>query len=137
MEISKNITTNDIRQVFEGEIPVYHPEFYLKSRINDGMAFIARDKDDVCGFLIYNIWWGNCPFIELIKVRQPYQRQGVGTQLLNHAKQDLRLKGFKKLVSSTEMINPLGLEFHDKTMFNKLNTLDLPHGREQFYTLDL
>jgi len=138
MKILKNITTKDIETVFEGQIPDYHPVSYIESRINDGMAFTARDEDGVAvGFLIYNIWWGNCPFIELIKVRKHSQRKGVGLELLKELKKELVEKGFEKLISSTEIINELGLGFHDKANFQKLNTLLLPHGEEQFYTMDL
>jgi len=139
INIYKNITLNDIQTVFEGGIPDYHPTSYIESRMNDGMVFIAKNSNgDAIGFLIYNIWWGNCPFIELIKIREQYQRRGVGLKLLNNAKQELHAMGFTKLISSTEVINSLGLGFHDKANFKKLSApLNLPHGEEQFYSVDI
>jgi GNAT superfamily N-acetyltransferase len=138
MTVDKSITINDIKHVFEGEIPEYHPVSYFKSRINDGMGFIAKDSNnEPIGFLIYNIWWGNCPSIELIKVKEKHQRHGAGTELLEAAKKEIKSLGFSKLISSTEVINPLGLGFHDKIGFKKLNSLNLPHGEEQFYSINL
>jgi L-amino acid N-acyltransferase YncA len=138
MSISKSITVDDISQVYEGQIPDYHPTSYLQTRLHDNMAFVAKDNSkNAIGFLIYNIWWGNCPFIELIKIHKSYQRQGIGLALLEEAKREIKSKGFKKLISSTEIVNQLGLGFHDKAGFKKLNSLDLPHGEEQFYSIDL
>lgn len=138
INISKNTTSNKIQAAFDADIPSHHPLSYVKSRIDDGKVFVAETTDgNVAGFLIYNIWWGNCPFIELIKIKELYQRQGVGLELLNTAKQELKSMGFKTLISSTEVKNPLGLGFHDKANFKKLNSLNLPSGEEQFYTMDL
>ena len=138
MIILKDVTLLDISTVFEGEIPDWHPISYLDTRINEKRVFVARNHEgDAVGFLIYDIWWGNCPFIELIKIRETYQRRGVGMQLLSAVKSELKAKGFSKLISSTEVINPLGLNFHEKAGFQKLNSLDLPHGEEQFYTINL
>tara|TARA_B100001750_G_C15471846_1_gene580242 strand:- start:768 stop:1184 length:417 start_codon:yes stop_codon:yes gene_type:complete len=137
MRITKDVTLNDMRDFFGGEFPEYHPEEYIKSRLDSGYIFVAKDDEKVEAIFIYSIWWGNCPFIELIKVNETCQRQGIGTQLLDAAKAEIRSKGFKRLISSTEVINDMGLAFHEKHEFEPLNSLDLPHGEEKFYKLEL
>ena len=101
------------------------------------MVFTAKKDGDAIGFLIYNIWWGNCPFIELIKIRENSQKQGIGKALLKEAATEIKNKNFKTLISSSEVINDVGKDFHTKCNFEKLNTLNLPHGEEQFFTIDL
>jgi len=137
MKITKNVTLDDMRNFFGGEFPEYHPEEYIKSRINSGYIFVAKNDEKVEAIFIYSIWWGNCPFIELIKVNEASQRQGIGTKLLEAAKTEIHSKGFKQLISSTEVINDMGLAFHGKHGFKPLNSLDLPHGEEKFYKLEL
>jgi GNAT superfamily N-acetyltransferase len=137
MKISKDVTLGDMRSFFGGAFPDYHPEEYIKSRVGSGYIFVAKNDEKVEAISIYSIWWGNCPFIELIKVNEAYQRQGIGTKLLETAKSEISSNGFKQLISSTEVINKMGLEFHTKHEFEPLNSLDLPHGEEKFYKLEL
>lgn len=101
------------------------------------MSYLATIDGQNAGFLNYVIWWGNTPFIELLKVKPAFQRRGVGTALLQAAIQDLKQRGFTQLISSTEVINPLGLSFHHRLNFIKLNSLSLLHGEEQFYKIFL
>lgn len=135
MKITKDVTLEDMRSFFGGEFPEYHPEEYIKSRVDSDYIFVAKNNNKIEAILMYSIWWGNCPFIELIKVNEAFQRQGIGTKLLEAAKAEISAKGFKQLISSTEVVNDMGLEFHIKHEFEPLNSLDLPHGEEQFYKL--
>lgn len=137
IKITKATSIDDIKVIFEGEIPDYHPVNYIQSRINDGMVYIAKLEGNIAGFLIYNVIWGNAPMIELIKILPKYQRQGIGSKILEITKKDLKEKGFKKLLSSTEVVNPLGLSFHEKEKFVELNDLSMWHGEEKFYSIDL
>ncbi len=137
IQISKNVTKSDLQDIFGGEIPDCHPHDYIQSRLNDDFAFIAKQDDKPIGFLIYTIWWGNCPFIELIKVKEEHQNKGTGTALLKAAAKEIKSKNFKTLISSSEIINELGQNFHTHCKFEKLNTLNLPHGEEQFYSIEL
>lgn len=137
IQITKEVTTNDLKDVLGGQIPDYNPPEFINSRLQSKYVFLALVDGKAAGFLIYSIWWGNCPFIELIKVKKSFQRIGVGSKLLAEAKKEIKGKGFQTLISSTEVINNLGLSFHKKEGFEKLNTLHLPHGEEQFYSLKL
>lgn len=137
MTITKDITIDEMKNFFGGSFPKHHPEDYIKSRLESGYVFAIKQDDNIEAIFIYSIWWGNCPFIELIKVNEAYQRQGIGTKLLEAAKTEIHSKGFKQIISSTEVINDMGLAFHAKHEFEPLNSLDLPHGEEQFYRLRL
>jgi GNAT superfamily N-acetyltransferase len=135
--IAKAVTAQDLRDVFEGDIPARHPDEYIQSRLQEDYVFLAQVNGVNAGFLIYSIWWGNCPFIELIEVRPGFRRQGIATALLRAAARELQDKGFRKLVSSSEIVNTLSLEFHAMLGFEWLNTLALPHGGEQFFSINL
>ena len=137
IKIEKARSLEQFKSVFDGEIPDHNPASYMEERMKDGTAFVAIVDDQAAGFLIYNVWWGNLPFIELIKVNPKVQRQGIGSALLEAAKDEIKTKGFDVLISSTELSNPLGLAFHAKQSFRELNDLDLPHGEEKFYRIEL
>ena len=135
--ISKDITEDDIRNVFGGTIPDCHPPSFINAKLRDEQAFVAKENGKPVGFLLYSIWWGNCPFIEYVKIKEPQQRRRVGLKLLQAAAQDIQAQNFKELISSSEVVNDIGNNFHTKWGFKKLNTLPLPHGEEQFYKVDL
>ena len=133
IDISKDISQKDLEEVFEGDIPDCHPTSYINARLRDKMAFVAKEENKAIGFLIYNIWWGNCPFIELIKIKESHQRQEIGHHLLETAIDELKSKNYKELISSSEVVNDMGNNFHRKWGFKKINSLNLLHGEEQFY----
>lgn len=137
LEITKKFSLEELIEAFGGEIPEYHPPEFIQARMNSGYVFLAQVDDKPTGLLIYSIWWGNCPFIELIKIHPEFQRVGIGSQLLDAAKAELKEKGFIELISSTEAINNMGLAFHQKQGFKPLNSLQLPHGEEKFFKIGL
>jgi len=138
LSISKNISTEDLANIFGGNIPIKdHPLSYINTRLQEEHIFLARMDNQPAGFLIYDIWWGNCPFIELLKVNETYQRKGIGKELLSAAIKEIKSKNFTKLISSSEVVNDMGLSFHKSFGFSPLKTLDLPHGEEQFFSIDL
>lgn len=110
---------------------------YIEARLRDERVFLAKNGDNPLGFLIYDIWWGNCPFIELIKVKADDQRSGIGKSLLNEAITEIKAQSFKNLISSSEVINDMGLNFHKSFGFRDLGILDLPHGKEKFFKINL
>jgi GNAT superfamily N-acetyltransferase len=137
IEISKNISITDLESIYGGSIPPYHPPFYIQSRLRDGQMFAARVDTKVAGFLSYTFIWGNCPFVELLKVVPDFQRHGIGRALMDAAKKEIRGMGFKRLISSSEESNPGGQTFHERLGFTRLNTVLLSHGNEVFFGIDL
>jgi GNAT superfamily N-acetyltransferase len=136
--INKNISLSELEGFFDGAFPSYHPASYFRARLDTEFAYGAYDQEGrLIGFLIYSIWWGNCPFMELIKVREDFRRQGVASALVDKFVEELKEQNFKELVSSTEVINKYGMNFHSAYKFQKLATLDLPHGEEQFFKITL
>lgn len=138
LEITKDINKQDILPLLGGSYPDYHPESYFDSRIRDKMIFIAKIEQDVVGFLIYTIIWGNTPMIELIKVKPEYQRQGIGKKLLRAALKEISERvPYKVVLSSSEVVNKNGNLFHEKMGFLPSSVVTMFHGEERFYTYNL
>ena len=136
--IRKSVSLVELEKFFGGEFPAYHPESYFQARLDTGFTYGAYNQDGLfSGFLIYSIWWGNCPFMELIKVSEECRRKGIATALVDKLVYDLKEQGFKELISSTETVNDYGINFHQAYKFKKLSSLDLPHGEEQFFKITL
>lgn len=137
MNIIKALSRQQIDAVFDGEAPHYHPDEFWNTRLFEKRIFIATIDEKPVGLLSYTIWWGNCPFLELIHIQDNHQRKGIGSLLLEEAAKEIKGKKLKTLISSSEIINDIGNEFHQDKGFKKLNSLTLPHGEEQFYSIDI
>ncbi len=142
-DISQNLTKSALEDIYGGTIPDYHPDYFITSRLNDKFGLLAEMDGQPAGFLIYTVWWGNCPFIEILKVKEGCEGNGIGIALMRAAAREMKAKNFKILISSSEAGDPDGkkypdgLGFHLKQGFKKLNTLHLPHGEEQFFSIEL
>ncbi|NQZ14940.1 MAG: GNAT family N-acetyltransferase [Alphaproteobacteria bacterium] len=137
LTITRAESRDEIDAVFNGDAPHYHPDEFWDTRINEKRVFIAKNDNDNIGLLSYTIWWGNCPFLELVHIQDSFQRQGIARKLLKEAALDIKSKTFEKLVSSCEIFNNDSLLFHKALGFKKLKSLDLPHGEEQFFSIEL
>lgn len=137
IEITKAQSREDIDVVFEGMPPHDHPDEFWDTRMDEKRVFIAKEEEKSIGLLSYTIWWGNCPFLELIHIQEGRRRQGVARKLLKKAAREIQSKKFETLISSCEIFNNDSLLFHKALGFQKLNTLMLPHGEEQFFSIDL
>jgi GNAT superfamily N-acetyltransferase len=135
--ITKAQSHKEIDSVFDGEAPHYHPDAFWNTRMQEQRVFLAKDGDNPIGLLCYNAWWGNTPFLELVHIQDAYQRQGIGTALVKQAIQEIKSQNFKRLTSSCEQDNDDSHKFHEALGFEKINSLMLPHGEEQFYSINL
>ncbi len=143
VQIDNNLTKDALIDIYGGKIPSYHPDYFIDSRLKDGFGLLAEMDGKPAGFLIYTIWWGNCPFIEVLKVKEGFEGHGIGISLMRAAAREMKAKNFDTLISSSEAGDPEGkkypdgMSFHLKHGFEKLNTLHLPHGEEQFFSIEV
>lgn len=135
--ISNDVKIGDIHEFFDQNIPDKHPEYFWDSRLSNKSVFMAYDNQTPCGFLVINLIWGNTPFIELLKIKDDHQKIGIGKKLVGEATRIVKGWGFEQIVSSSESSNKDGITFHEKCGFTKLNSLDLPHGEEQFFIMNI
>src|ERR1700739_3371289 len=101
-----------------------HEESYLQQQIAAGRVFLARSGEQVVGYLIYELIWGNTPFLALIRVLPEFQRKGIGSALFKELERALKQSGFKALVGSSTA-GEIGNEFQVKMGFKKIGTLPL------------
>lgn len=137
VEITKAQSREEIDAVFDGEALHYHPDEFWETRLYEKRVFLAKHKGKNIGLLSYTIWWGNTPFLELIHIQDEFQRQGIAAKLLKDAAIEIKTKTFKTLISSCEVSNNNSHLFHKAIEFKQLKNLSLPHGEEQFFSIEL
>lgn len=110
-----------------------HSSGYFDEVLSAKRIFVAEENGKVVAYLTYYIIWGNTPYIELLRVTSPYQRKGIGRKLLSALEKELKKKGYKVLLSSSERINKIGNIFHKRAGFKPIGELNMIYGRELFY----
>lgn len=113
-----------------------HPHWFLQESIEHKRVLGAEKDEKIVGYLLYQILWGNTPFLALIKVTRAFQKKGIGESLEKALLEKLKTEGYHKIISSTETINNAGRLFHEKNHFIPLGELKMIYGNEIFYEKD-
>lgn len=114
-----------------------HDESFFREGVAAERVFVARSGDVSVGYLICQVWWGNTPFLALLRVLPEFRGRGIGKTLLASCEEKLRKEGRSALISSSENINPDGNAFHRKMGFEPIGTLRMMYGEENFYRKNL
>lgn len=73
----------------------------LKISVSQGQVFIAEEKGEFVGWLRYNLFWDNTPFMNLLFVLPPFRGRGVGKGLIEYFEKEMKDKGFECVMTST------------------------------------
>ena len=85
----------------------------LKENIERGYVYIIENKEKSVGWLRYNIFWDNTPFLNMIYVLETYQNQGYGGFALKVWEQEMVAKGYKEVMTST-LVHESSIHFYLK-----------------------
>jgi GNAT superfamily N-acetyltransferase len=96
-----NVTDNDKDFWFTLDRHFKEHEFSLKVR--DKRGYVIRDDDNPVGILRYGLFWDNTPFLNLIYFVESYRRRGFGKKAMSHWEDEMRLLGYKAVMTSTQV----------------------------------
>ena len=83
---------------------------------------VARDASgQVVGYLRWGYFWDDeLPYIQMIRILEPYRRQGIGSRLVRHAEAQAKELGAAYLLSSTDESNARFDAFHRRARVRRL-----------------
>ena len=73
----------------------------LSRKIADGQLLVAEEDGTFVGWLRYNFFWDEIPFMNLLYVLEPYQHRGIGTALVREWEKRMLAAGYDKVMTST------------------------------------
>lgn len=114
-----------------------NPDDFIWDSIKNWRVFVAETNNTIVWFSLYQVIWGNTPFLALVKVHPKYQNKWYWSALVGVTENRLKDNDFSSLTSSTEEKNTGAQNFHESLGFTKIWVLTLPHGREVFYRKEL
>jgi ribosomal protein S18 acetylase RimI-like enzyme len=77
-------------------------EKILKNKIENMELYIAENDGKTIGWLRYNLFWDNIPFMNMIYFLEEYRKMGMGTELIIYWENEMEQKGYKNVLTSTQ-----------------------------------
>ena len=73
----------------------------LEQKIRLREIYMAVIDGCNAGWLRYNFFWDNVPFMNKLFLLKHYRRQGIGTALVRHWENEMKHRGYKHVMTST------------------------------------
>jgi N-acetylglutamate synthase-like GNAT family acetyltransferase len=80
----------------------YISEEILITKIESEEIYVVEENRELIGWLRYNLFWDNVPFMNFIYFLEKYRRKGMGKKLVNYWENEMKKKGYKNVLTSTQ-----------------------------------
>lgn len=97
-------------------------ESLIISKIKAHEIFIIRVEDQNVGWMRFNYFWDNTPFMNMIWIDEPYRGQGIGKQVVLYWEALMKDKGFQTVMTSTQS-NESAQHFYRKLGYKDMGSL--------------
>lgn len=100
----------------------------LKKKISDKNILIAEKDSEFAGWLRYNLFWDEMPFMNMLFVTEKFRGTGIGEELVRRWEKMMSEQGYKFLLTSTQA-NEYAQHFYRKLGYSDLGGF-FPFGEE-------
>lgn len=97
----------------------------MESLISLGRVSVVEDRGTFIGWLRWNLFWDNTPFLNMLYVLDKYQNIGHGKEILSHWEKQMKEKGYA-LVMTSSLANEEAQHFYRKSGYIDSGALLLP-----------
>ena len=118
--VVRTATENDLRFISQDG---HLPDSVLRRKLSDADVFLALWRGEPTGYLRLEWLWSKLPYIEMIRVPEPYRRAGVGRALLAHVQSEVSSRGCVALYSSSQADEPEPQAWHRRVGFEECGLL--------------
>ena len=73
----------------------------LRSAINSSRVLCLFDNGVFLGWLRFNLFWDNIPFMNMLFILEKYRGKGYGKQLVDYWENEMREKNYQIVLTST------------------------------------
>lgn len=100
----------------------------LKKKISDKNILIAEKNGEFAGWLRYNLFWDEMPFMNMLFVIEKFRGTGIGRELVRNWEKMMSEQGYKFLLTSTQA-DEYAQHFYRKPGYSDLGGF-FPFGEE-------
>jgi ribosomal protein S18 acetylase RimI-like enzyme len=97
----------------------YISEEILKTKIELKEIYIVHKDNELIGWLRYNLFWDNIPFMNMIYFLEEYRRKGFGEKLTHYWENEMKEKGYNNVLTST-LSNEEAQHFYRKMGYKEI-----------------
>ena len=95
----------------------------IKNKLKGKEIIIAKDQDNnVIGWLRYNYFWDNAPFMNMLYLNENYRSKGIGKELVGFWETEMKGKGYELVMTST-LSNEQAQHFYRKLGYKDSGSL--------------
>ncbi len=76
-------------------------KYELISLLERKRIYVIKDNEKILGWLRWNLFWDNTPFMNMLYILEPYRRQGFGRQLVEFWELHMEEAGYKFVMTSS------------------------------------
>ncbi len=98
----------------------------LKNSINAKRILVMFDNNIFIGWLRFNLFWDNIPFMNMLYFLEEYRNKGYGKQLINYWEKEM-LKSNYKIVLTSTLSSEQAQFFYRKNGYIDCGSLLLPN----------
>ncbi|WP_017811934.1 GNAT family N-acetyltransferase [Paenibacillus shenyangensis] len=74
----------------------------VEAKIHGSEIYILREADQEIGWMRFNYFWDNTPFMNMIWIDEEYRGRGYGAQVVKYWEDLMREQGFTVVMTSTQ-----------------------------------
>jgi len=100
-------------------------EDMIKVKISRGEIIVLLLADEPQGWLRYNLFWDLIPFMNLLRIEEPYRGQGYGKMLVEYWQRQMKQAGFSQVITST-LSNETAQHFYRRLGYRDIGAFVLP-----------
>lgn len=95
----------------------------IKNKLKEKEIIIAKDQNDkVIGWLRFNYFWDNTPFMNMLYLNESYRNKGIGKDLVGFWESEMKIKGYELVMTST-LANEQAQHFYRKLGYKDAGSL--------------
>lgn len=95
----------------------------IKNKLKEKEIIIIKDQDNkVIGWLRYNYFWDNTPFMNMLYLNESYRGKGIGKELVRFWETEMKSKGYELVMTST-LSNEQAQHFYRKLGYKDSGSL--------------
>ena len=120
-----------IKSASESHIPMlmqydrHISESELKILVSLGRILIAEEQGIFCGWLRWNLFWDNTPFMNLLYFLEPFRGKGYGRALVEFWEAEMKESGYPMVLTSTQS-DEYAQHFYQKLGYTAIGGFTMP-----------
>ena len=97
----------------------------LRYLISRGRILIAEEQGIFCGWLRWNLFWDNTPFMNMLYLPEPHRGKGWGRALVEFWEDEMKASGYRMVLTSTQS-DEYAQHFYQKLGYTAIGGFLLP-----------